>query len=207
MRIWYLFRISSSQEKVNHLPLDKRAAISQTNEIFSCILVDEIFYVLIKISLKFVSNWQWPNIGLDIGLAPNRRQAITWTNTDPIHWRIYAALGGDELKDRAYSTGLCAREIPKKCKWLKDIIVIDAMTSSGTYVAFKHITTPIWYDIQGSSMLCSHYWWIIYTKEYRGYPAKRALCVSMAGRALLAGYHRLCTLIKRIAEWFPGFQK
>ena len=24
------------------------------------------------------------------------------------------------------------------------------MTSSGTYVAFKHITTPIWYDIQGS---------------------------------------------------------
>ena len=29
---------------------------------------------------------------------PNRRQAIIWTNADPIHWRIYAALGGDELK-------------------------------------------------------------------------------------------------------------
>ena len=27
------------------------------------------------------------------GLAPNRRQAIIWTNADPIHWRIYAALG------------------------------------------------------------------------------------------------------------------
>ena len=27
------------------------------------------------------------------------RQAIIWTNADPIHWRIYAALGGDELKD------------------------------------------------------------------------------------------------------------
>ena len=26
-----------------------------------------------------------------------RRQAIIWTNADPIHWRIYAALGGDEL--------------------------------------------------------------------------------------------------------------
>ena len=25
------------------------------------------------------------------------RQAIIWTNADPIHWRIYAALGGDEL--------------------------------------------------------------------------------------------------------------
>ena len=30
-------------------------------------------------------------------MAPNRRQAITWTNAGPVHWRIYAALGGDEL--------------------------------------------------------------------------------------------------------------
>ena len=33
-----------------------------------------------------------------IELAPNRRQAITWNNVDPVHWRIYAALGGDEFK-------------------------------------------------------------------------------------------------------------
>ena len=26
-----------------------------------------------------------------------RRQAIIWTNADPIDWRLYAALGGDEL--------------------------------------------------------------------------------------------------------------
>ena len=25
------------------------------------------------------------------------QQAIIWTNADPIHWRIYAALEGDEL--------------------------------------------------------------------------------------------------------------
>ena len=25
------------------------------------------------------------------------RQAIIWTDADPIHWLIYAALGGDEL--------------------------------------------------------------------------------------------------------------
>ena len=31
------------------------------------------------------------------GLAPNRRQAITWTNADPVHWRIYVALGEDKL--------------------------------------------------------------------------------------------------------------
>ena len=30
------------------------------------------------------------------------RQAIIWTNVDPIHWRIYAALGGDELIENVY---------------------------------------------------------------------------------------------------------
>ena len=30
----------------------------------------------------------------DNSLASNRRQAIIWTNADPIHWRIYAARGG-----------------------------------------------------------------------------------------------------------------
>ena len=43
------------------------------------------------------SNWQYHSIGLDNGLARNRRQAIIWTNADPIHGRIYAALGGDKL--------------------------------------------------------------------------------------------------------------
>ena len=28
----------------------------------------------------------------------NSRQAIIWTNADPIYWHIYAALGGDELR-------------------------------------------------------------------------------------------------------------
>ena len=44
------------------------------------------------------SNWQKASIGSGNGLVPNRRQAITWTNDGPVHWRIYAALGGDELK-------------------------------------------------------------------------------------------------------------
>ena len=34
---------------------------------------------------------------LDNDLVPNKRQAIIWTNAGPIHWRTYAALGGDEL--------------------------------------------------------------------------------------------------------------
>ena len=44
-----------------------------------------------------VYNWWYVNIGSDNGFAPFRRQAIIWTNADPVHWRIYAALGGDEL--------------------------------------------------------------------------------------------------------------
>ena len=37
------------------------------------------------------------NVGLDNTLEPNRPQAITWTNVDQNHWRIYAALGVEEL--------------------------------------------------------------------------------------------------------------
>ena len=37
------------------------------------------------------------NIGWGNGLVPTRWQAITWTNADPVHRRIYAAPGGDEL--------------------------------------------------------------------------------------------------------------
>ena len=61
------------------------------DDIFRCILVDEKLCIFINISLKL------PNIGSDNGLGPNRRQAIVWTNAEPIHRRIYPALGGDEL--------------------------------------------------------------------------------------------------------------
>ena len=42
-------------------------------------------------------NWQYASIGSGNGLAPNRRQAYSWTNADPVHWCIYVTLGGDEL--------------------------------------------------------------------------------------------------------------
>ena len=51
------------------------------DDIFNCIFLNEA------------------SIGLDNGLAPNRRRAIIWTNADPIHWRIYAALRWDELTE------------------------------------------------------------------------------------------------------------
>ena len=49
---------------------------------------------------SYGSNWQYSSIGLDNDLVPNRRQAIIWTNADPIQWRIYAALGRDELTEK-----------------------------------------------------------------------------------------------------------
>ena len=36
------------------------------------------------------TNWQYIIIGLDNGLALNRRQAIIFTNDDLVNWHIYA---------------------------------------------------------------------------------------------------------------------
>ena len=69
------------------------AAISQTiySAAFSWM---KSFCIVIKISLKFAPKCPIDNkpalvssIGLDNGLAPNRREAIIWTNTDPVHWQ------------------------------------------------------------------------------------------------------------------------
>ena len=63
-----------------------------TNDIFRSIFVDDKSCILIKISLKCVPKGVIDNntsISLVNGLVPNRRQAIIWTNTGPIHWRIY----------------------------------------------------------------------------------------------------------------------
>ena len=43
------------------------------------------------------ANGQYFRIGSGNGLTPNRRQAITWSNTGPVHSRIYAAREVDEL--------------------------------------------------------------------------------------------------------------
>ena len=43
------------------------------------------------------SNWHLVSIGSSKGLAPRRRQAITWNNDNPVHRRIYVALRGDDL--------------------------------------------------------------------------------------------------------------
>ena len=42
------------------------------------------------------------------------RQAIVWTNTDPIHRRMYVTLGGDELS----MSGESQTNIGKMCQFL-----------------------------------------------------------------------------------------
>ena len=37
-------------------------------------------------------------------MASKRRQAIKWTNANPIHWCIYATLGREELTFPVWST-------------------------------------------------------------------------------------------------------
>ena len=59
--------------------------------------MNEKFCILIRISLNFAplqgSNWQEVSIGSGNGLVPNRRQAIAWTNSDPVHWYICGTRG------------------------------------------------------------------------------------------------------------------
>ena len=70
------------------------------DEVFKRIFLNEKVWIISKIYTKYtlytkytiytkicseMSNWQKPGIGLDNGLAPNRRQAITWTNADSLH--------------------------------------------------------------------------------------------------------------------------
>ena len=55
-----------------------------------------------KLSLKFVPkdpiyNNVDNNVGVDNSLVPNRRQAIIWTDADPVHWRVYLTLVRGEL--------------------------------------------------------------------------------------------------------------
>ena len=64
------------------------------DDIFICIFVNEKILILIKISLKFVP---WIDNNPALFYITAWRRAIIWSNADPVHWRTYAALRGDEL--------------------------------------------------------------------------------------------------------------
>ena len=83
------------------------------DDIFKHIFLNEEVQILIKMSLKFIGKGSIDNmasIGSDNGSAPNRRRAIIWAYADPIHWRIYAALGWDEVTHLGLVTHTCVCE-------------------------------------------------------------------------------------------------
>ena len=56
-------------------------------------------WICVQIPLNFAPNDPVDNkpdlVHAGDGLALNRRQAIIWTDSDPVHWGIYASLGLD----------------------------------------------------------------------------------------------------------------
>ena len=71
-----------------------------------------VFWLKFQWILFLRSNWQLPSIGLDNGLAPNRRQAIIWIDANPIRWRIYAVAGGNELINQSGSITRMVKRYP-----------------------------------------------------------------------------------------------
>ena len=53
--------------------------------------------ISIQISLKFGPEGPLDNKSMLV-------KVTAWTNVDPVHWRIYVALGGDELKQHTIDT-------------------------------------------------------------------------------------------------------
>ena len=126
------------------------------DDIFRCIFVTEKFRILIDISLKFVPKGLVDS--LDNCLAPNRRQAIIWTNVDSIHWRIYAALGGDELCEAhpwidiyivTHSLWLNYLIQPQRSGSTLDQIMAWCMLGG------KPLPEPIWCRLQNGATWCS----------------------------------------------------
>ena len=61
---------------------------------------------------------------------PNRRQVIIWINTDLIHWRIYMAVGGNELisQENAYENAVC--EMAAILTWPQSVTLITRKVGS-----------------------------------------------------------------------------
>ena len=145
---------SDSSGSLTHSGRDKMAAIIQmtfSNAFlwWKCMNFDYNFTEVCSQG----SSLQYSIIGLDNGLAPNRRQAIIWTNDGLCFCHIYASLGLNELKFHrlprckkvTYAcTSLCTHFIdsmwPSDALWQEKII---AVSSRGQWVKACDTTIPI----------------------------------------------------------------
>ena len=146
--------MSAHPRVLTHLPLDKMAAVSQT--IFSDAwswMKSFVFWLKFHWSLFLrVQLVKPPSIGLDNGLAPNRRQAIIGINADPANWRLYATLGGDEL---------IAMHI-RKAMWLMDTEDMHLLSSphiqSSAIIMWSSIERYYTNDYRNWGRISIRYW-------------------------------------------------
>ena len=94
-KYWNTYTLKSTHlytytHKLTHLPPGQIAAFPQT--IFSY-----AFSWMKRFVLRLIFHGVFLRVQLTINQHYFRRQTIIWTNADPVHWHIYAALGGDEL--------------------------------------------------------------------------------------------------------------
>ena len=94
------------------------------------------------------------SIGSGNGMAPNRRQAMTWTNTDTVSRCIYVALGEDELTEIAKETGWNCVNYIMAILSIRHIPVHTLVGSDPICVALLHRTS---YTFHGRTMLLHGY--------------------------------------------------
>ena len=142
--MWKPFYVMIHQMNVSHInglnssPPGKNGH-HFTDNIVRYIFVNEKFCILIKISLKFVAEGPVdnnPSLVKIMACCPKSRQAIIWTNADPICWCIYVALGGDELIDKYfkgisydYLIDLAYTNISKHLWYYKTLLHLSAKQS------------------------------------------------------------------------------
>ena len=120
-----------------HINVDKIAAIFQTTfpNAFSWM---KFFVFWLKFHWRLILRVQLTisSMGLDNGLAPIRRQAIISINVDPVHWRIYAARGGDGLNS---NLGHCVQQ-----QFGKDAYLSHAVNGSFGTQGIAYTSPTMW---------------------------------------------------------------
>ena len=81
--------------------------------------MNDKFCILVKILLKFVPKGTIDNNTVLVEIMA-RQQAIIWSNADLIHWCIYVALKGDDLKMLSNHT-MPWQPDWKMCAWCKSL--------------------------------------------------------------------------------------
>ena len=76
---------------------------------------------------------------------PNWRQANIWTDDDPIHWRIHAALGGGELRfDTVAKSQLPhVTYVRYTCQFLKRMVIPRDLSALGSWLDIYFLVNRI----------------------------------------------------------------